>query len=106
MKFPDLVERQILKANTEGKLTGLAGEGKPIPDRPSEDATAVGMRIMAEAGVWAREFELKKLVDEQLAVPRKTNDPEQRKQEMSKLADLQFRLSTEQEARRQFYNTQ
>ena len=28
-----LVERQIQKAHADGKLRGLEGEGKPLPDR-------------------------------------------------------------------------
>lgn len=105
MRFHNLVERQILKAKAEGKLHGLAGEGRPLPDRPPEDATAVGMRIIAEAGVLPKEFELKKQVDAQLEVLRETTCPEERKNEMSKLADLQLKLSIEQEARRKFYNS-
>ena len=59
-----LIERQILKARAEGKLSGLAGEGKPLPDRSGEahvDAgTAAGLRLMAEAGVTPEEFLLKR----------------------------------------------
>ena len=49
-----MIERQIQKALAEGKLQGLEGEGKPLPDRTGEAftdmATAVATRIMAEAG--------------------------------------------------------
>ena len=35
-KFRSLAERQIAKAQAEGKLSGLDGEGTPLPDRPVE----------------------------------------------------------------------
>ena len=50
-----LAERQIQKARLKGELQGLAGEGKPLPDRPGDAfvsaGDAVGFRMMAEAGV-------------------------------------------------------
>ena len=53
-----LTEQQIKKAELEGKLKDLEGEGKPLPDRPGDafiDAgDAVGHRIMAEAGALPR----------------------------------------------------
>ena len=106
--FQKLIERQLLKANAEGKLSGLEGEGKPLPDRSSEalvdPAIATGMRIMAQAGVLPKEFELKKAVEAQLKAVQ-TSHGADRKREMTKLADLQMRLAIEQEARRKFYST-
>ena len=63
-----LAERQMLKARMKGQLQGLAGEGKPLPDR-SGDAfvsagDAAGFRIMAEAGVLPEEIVLKKRIAE------------------------------------------
>ncbi len=59
-----LAERQILKSIAEGKLSGLEGEGKRLPDRPGDalidTADAVGHRIMAEAGALPEEIKLKK----------------------------------------------
>ena len=53
-KFRELTEARIRQAEAEGKLRGLAGEGKPLPDRPGDafidPADAIGHRIMAEAG--------------------------------------------------------
>lgn len=102
MSFSKLAERQILKAQAEGSLDNLEGAGKPLPDRPNEDVVGVGMRIMAQAGFVPREFELKKAVDAQLSLLKKTTDPLLRKQEMKKLADLQLRHEIEREARRKF----
>ena len=105
MKFTSLAERQIQKARAEGQLEGLEGEGKPLPDRPNDSAEAAGMRIMAEAGVVPKEFELKKAVEAQLTVLQATAGAAEPKREMAKLADLQLRLAIEQEARRKFYGT-
>ena len=62
-----LAERQILRARLQGQLQGLAGEGKPLPDRPGDafisPGDAIGFRIMAEAGVLPEEITLKKQAD-------------------------------------------
>ena len=105
MKWNVLVENQINKAKSEGQLTGLRGEGKPLPRRQGGDIVSAGLAIMAEAGVLPREIVLKKAVQEQQKVLQATTDPVLRKEEMRKLADLQLRLSIEQEARRKFYST-
>lgn len=104
MKFGNLAERQILKAKAEGRLESLEGEGKPLPDRPADSAEAAGLRIMAQAGVVPKEFELKKAVEAQLKAVQASEGAD-RKREMAKLADLQLRLAIEQEARRKFYST-
>ena len=58
-----IAERMMLKARAEGKLSGLEGEGRPLPERPVEqDATAAGFRIMGQAGVLPEEIVLKKQV--------------------------------------------
>ena len=105
MKTKDLAEAQIRKAQAEGTLDKLEGEGKPLPKRDPEDVVGIGMRIMAEAGVVPREIQLKKQIAEQLTVLKATTDPAARKVEMAKLADLQFHLAIEQEARRKFQRT-
>lgn len=101
-----LIERQILKAQAEGKLTGLEGEGKPLPDHPEETyidtADAVGHRIMAEAGALPEEVLLKRQVAAaREAVQQAT--PDARKAAMARLADLEMRLAIAQEARRKFF---
>lgn len=105
MKWQDLAERQIRKAQAEGQLDDLAGAGKPLPQTTGTGVDAAGFRIMADAGVLPREIELKKAVDAQLQRLKATTDPVLRKQEMAKLADLQLRLAIEQEARQKFYRT-
>lgn len=103
MSFGNLAERQILKAQAEGSLKDLKGEGEPLPVRAYEDAIGVGMRIMAQAGFVPREFQLKKAMDAQLLVLQQTTDPLRRKQEMKKLADLQMHHAIEREARQKFF---
>ena len=105
MKWSALSERQILKAQAEGQLDDLKGAGKPLAPRSGNDVDSTGFRIMAEAGVLPREIELKKAVDEQHKRLAATVGEAERKREMAKLADLQLRLSIEQEARRKYYRT-
>ena len=101
-----IAERRMAKARAEGQLQGLAGEGKPLPDRSGEafvtPGEAIGFRIMAEAGVLPEEIVLKKQVAEAAAHLATLTDPEARKAAMSRLADLQMRQAMAEEARRAF----
>ena len=76
--FDRLVERQIQKALAEGRLQGLEGEGKPLPDRSGEAFTdmaiAVASRIMAEAGALPEEFKIKKLLEAARLTYQQAND--------------------------------
>ena len=107
--FDRWVEQQIKKAEAEGKLKGLAGEGDPLPEHPENAyvnaGEAVGYRIMAEAGVLPEEIvlnkELKAANEAYLAA--KGTDGE--KAAMAKIADLQMRLNIAKDARRKFMKT-
>lgn len=105
MKFSNLAERQILKAQSEGQLDDLKGAGKPLDMAGDNSAEAVGFRIMAEAGALPREIELRKAVAEQTRILHQTTGEDARRHEMAKLADLQLRLNIEKEARRRFFGT-
>ncbi|MCB1334239.1 MAG: DUF1992 domain-containing protein [Roseivivax sp.] len=100
-----LIERQILKARAEGKLSGLEGEGRPLPDRPGDalvdPAVAAGFRIMAQAGVVPEELRLKAELDAALAALAEAQGAE-RKPAMARVADLQMRYEIAREARRRF----
>ncbi|WP_425045609.1 DUF1992 domain-containing protein [Primorskyibacter sp. S87] len=104
--FRNLIERQILKAKSEGQLEGLHGEGKPLPDRSSEamsdPALAAGHRIMAQAGVLPEEFEIKKKLDLARAEYADLTDPTERKSAMAHIADLEMRYNMARDARRSF----
>jgi hypothetical protein len=104
--YDRLVERQIQKALAEGKLSGLAGEGKPLPDRGGEAfvdmATAVATRIMAEAGALPEEFRIKKLLEAAKAAYSEAEGEEARRVAMALIADLEQRYNIAVEARRRF----
>lgn len=101
-----LVERQIKKAQAEGQLQGLEGEGAPLPDRSSEalsdPAIAAGHRIMAQAGVLPEEFNIKKELDAARKSYATFTDPAARKSAMAKIADLEMRYQMARDARRAF----
>ncbi|WP_298842765.1 DUF1992 domain-containing protein [uncultured Roseobacter sp.] len=104
--FRSLIERQIAKARAEGKLSGLEGEGKPLPDRRiatgEEAAVSAGMRIMAEAGVLPEEFTLKKQLDLARTDYAACTDAGTRKELMRRISDLELRYGIAREARQKF----
>lgn len=102
-----ITERRILKALAEGKLTGLEGEGKPLPDHPEapyiDAGLGVGFRMMAEAGALPPEIALKKAeaaLRDRLAA---TTDPDARRALMAELADVSMRRAMAEETRRSFF---
>ncbi len=101
-----LVERQIKKAQVEGQLDGLEGEGQPLPDRSSEahsdPAIAAGHRIMAQAGVLPEEFNLKKQLDAARKAYASLTDPKDRTAAMAEIAELEMRYNMARDARRAF----
>ncbi len=101
-----LVEQQIQKALAEGKLRGLKGEGQPLPDRSGEAfidmATAVAVRIMAEAGALPEEFKIKKLLEAARQTYREAEGHDARRLAMALIADLEQRYNMAVEARRRF----
>ncbi|SFJ03843.1 DUF1992 domain-containing protein [Celeribacter neptunius] len=105
MKWSSLSERQILKAQAEGQLDDLKGAGKPLNARTGNDSDAAGFRIMAEAGVVPREFELRKEVEAMNAELKQLTEPEARKALIKKITGVQLRLDIEIEARRKYYRT-
>lgn len=104
--FNKLAERQIARARAKGELDHLAGEGKPLPDRPGDAfisaGDAVGFRIMAEAGVLPQEITLKKQAAAQRAHLATLTDPAERKSAMAELARLEMQQAIAEEARRKF----
>lgn len=105
-KVKTLAEGQIAKAQAEGKLTGLKGEGAPLPDRPIETseqaAVFTGIRIMAEAGVLPEEFELKRQLDAARRAYVACKADAERKPLMARMAELELRYDIAREARRKF----
>ena len=101
-----LAERRMLLALAKGQLSGLEGEGKPLPDRTGDAfvsaGEAVAFRLMAEAGVLPEEISLRKAADAQRAVLAGLTDEVERKAAMAKLADIEMRRAMAIEARRRF----
>ncbi len=101
-----LIERQIQKAQAEGQLEGLEGEGKPLPDRSTEAQTdpalAAGHRIMAQAGVLPEEFQIKKELDAARQDYATLTDPDHKQAAMARIADLEMRYNMARDARRSF----
>lgn len=102
MRFSDLSERQILKAQAEGQFDRLKGAGRPLDLSGCGGAEAAGLRLMAEAGVLPREMQLRKEIEAQRALLQGLPDGPERRRAAAKLADLQLRRDIEQEARRRF----
>ena len=101
-----LAERRMLAARAEGKLSGLEGEGKPLPDHPEaafvDPLDAIGFRIMHEAGFVPQELELGKLLTEAKVAYAATYNPEERERLMSRIADLEMRRNIARETRLHF----
>lgn len=101
-----LIERQIQKAQHQGQLRGLRGEGEPLPDRSGEaylDAgEAVAYRMMAEAGALPEEFKLKAQLEAARKDWQAATDEAEKKRLMSAIADLELKYSIATEARKKF----
>jgi len=104
--FDKLSERQMQKALAEGKLSGLTGEGKPLPDRPEaalvDPGEAVGYRIMHEHGALPEEITLRKALDAAKAAWREAQGDAAKRDAMAKIAELQMKLSIAEDARKKF----
>ena len=105
-RWDRIAERRMRKAEADGSLKNLSGAGAPLPERPEaapvDTGTAVGHRIMAEAGALPREITLKKeLIALQERYAAET-DTAQKTTLMTEIAQAEMRLSMEQEARRAF----
>ena len=106
MKWRELSERQIRKAQAEGQLDNLRGAGMPLQsDGASSSANAVGFRIMAEAGALPPEISLKKECDAKRAELAALTDPAARKEAMAALATLEMRYAMAVEARRKYFGS-
>ena len=107
--FNKRAEDQIARARSQGKLTGLTGEGKPLPDRPGDafisPGDAVGFRIMAEAGAMPEEITFKKQAAAQRALLATLTDEGERRAAMAELARIEMRQAMAEESRRKFLKT-
>ena len=101
-----LAERRMLAAEAEGKLSDLAGEGKPLPEHPEEayidPLEAVGFRMMHEAGFVPQELELARQLAEAKEAYAATYNEEERDALMKRIADLEMRRNVAKETRLNF----
>ena len=101
-----LTEARIRKAEAEGTLSGLAGEGRLLPERPGDalidPSDAVGYRIMAEAGALPEEITLKARLDAARADWQAATIEADKRRHMARIADLQMRYEIARDARRKF----
>jgi len=102
LSYPELVEVPILKAIAEGKLKGLEGEGKPLPDQVdvafANMAPQRAFRIMAEAGALPEEVKFRKLRDGARATYRNASSDEERQLAVAVIAQLDLRYTIAVEA--------
>ena len=101
-----MAERQMTKARLQGQLQGLAGEGRPLPDRTGDAfvsaGDAIGFRIMAEAGVLPEEITYKKQAIALRATLASLTDAQAIKAAMAELARIEMRQAMAEDARRAF----
>ena len=99
--FSFLVDNAIRAAEARGEFANLPGSGKPLPpiDQPKD---AVMNRILRESKAKPPLVIFNQKIAASHAHLRTLSDPDERKAEMRKLADLQTRLAIEQEACRRY----
>ncbi len=101
-----LAERRIAKTAAEGRFEGLAGEGKPLPDRSGEArldiGTRVGDRMMAEAGALHEDIRLRKALDAARAAHAGARTEADRRAAMARIASAELAYDIAVEAPRRF----
>ena len=99
--FERIAQRAVDKAAAEGKLSGLAGEGRPLdPERLRETAEDVLHRMMADTGFIPEEFRLRKEVEAKRAVLAQIDDAEERHALQRHISLLELRANIATDARR------
>ncbi|UWQ22672.1 DUF1992 domain-containing protein [Jannaschia sp. W003] len=99
-----LTERLIARAEAQGDLRGLEGEGKPLP--PAEGGAYVdpiesaGFRMMAREGALPPEVVLAKQAAALREELKATEGEAERRALMTRLADIEMRRAMRMEARR------
>lgn len=96
-----LIDRIMARAEKDGALENLSGEGKPLENlRQPKDA--VIDKLMKENRAVPAAVQLKRQVAESQARLKDMTDEAERKAEMKTLADLQTRLAVELDALRRY----
>jgi hypothetical protein len=101
--FERIVERMIQEALEDGRLSGLPGEGKPLPRRSDafvDPIEAAGFQMMAKSGALPEELRLRKeLADTRAAYPA-SSDADEKHRLMRRITDLDLRHNLAREKRR------
>ena len=100
--FERIAQRAIDKAAAEGKLSGLAGEGRPLdPERLRESADDVLHRMMADGGFLPPEIQLAKDAAAKRAVLDQIEDEGERTKLRKQIAlmELKRAMAAEQRSR-------
>lgn len=101
--FERIAQRQMDEAAAAGKLSGLAGEGRPLdPERLRETSDDVLYRMMAEGGFVPEEFSLGKKIDAMRGALAQIEDEAERKAVQTQIALLELKRAMGMDARRKF----
>ena len=99
--FERIAQRAIDKAAAEGKLSGLAGEGRPLdPERLRESADYVLHRMMADGGFLPPEVTLAREIEAQRAVLDQIEDEAERRALQRRIALMELKRNVAADARR------
>ncbi|MDO5604342.1 MAG: DUF1992 domain-containing protein [Paracoccus sp. (in: a-proteobacteria)] len=99
--FERIAQRQMDQAAAAGKLSGLAGEGRPLDrERLRESADDVLHRMMADGGFMPPEISLRKDVEAQRAALAQIEDEAERRALERRIALTELRANIATDARR------
>lgn len=99
--FERMAQRAIDKAAAEGKLSGLAGEGKPLdPERLRESADDVLHRMMADGGFLPPEVAIAREIEAARAVLAQIEDEAERHALQRRIALMELKRNIAADARR------
>lgn len=101
--YEHIVERQIQEALEDGRLSGLPGEGKPLPRRSDafvDPIEAAGFQMMAKNGAVPEELRLRKALAEARAAYAASTDADEKQRLMRQITDLDLRHNMARERRR------
>lgn len=96
-----LIDKALLAAEAAGEFDNLPGAGKPLTTM-GQPGDAVLARILREANAKPPAVVLHQQIQESRHRLAGLADPDERRAEMTKLADLQTRLEIEKEAWRRY----
>lgn len=91
-------------AEAQGQLSGLSGEGQPLPEHHivSGGAVSVSQRIKAQASMRTRKVDVGEELAKSRANLKTATDPAEKKALMSRIAMLDMQQSVEREASSNF----